>query len=92
MNKHEDIICVERRRADSSYFCCVAHYRRIVGLTQTELADLCGVSENTISTIERAESIPSVILAIKIIDALGLPRYRICEIFEFYEVGVYNEK
>lgn len=85
MNRQDDIICVERRRANSSYFCSVSHYRRKAGLTQTELADLCGVTKNTISTIERAESIPSVILAIKIIDALGLKRYRLCEIFEYYE-------
>lgn len=86
MNKNEEIICVERRSYAHSYFCSVRHYRCKAGLTQSQLADLVGTTKNTISRIERGESTPSVILAIKIVDVLGLARHRVCDVFEYYEI------
>lgn len=41
-------------------------YRAELGLNQTELAKLAGVSRQTISLIERGDYAPSVILALKL--------------------------
>ena len=44
----------------------VKQIREDFGISQTELGKLCGVSRQTISSIERGEYHPSVVLAIKI--------------------------
>ncbi len=43
------------------------------GLSQTELAQLAGVSRQTISSIETAEYTPSALLAFKLAAVLGAP-------------------
>lgn len=45
---------------------CVNHYRTKAGMTQEELAELVGVSRQTIIAIEKGNYTPSVLLAIKI--------------------------
>lgn len=40
--------------------------REALGISQTELGKLCGVSRQTISSIERGEYHPSVVVALKI--------------------------
>lgn len=41
-------------------------YREETGISQTELGKLCGVSRQTISSIERGDYHPSVVLALRI--------------------------
>ena len=48
------------------------------GLTQSELADLVGVSRKTINTVENSVFIPSTLLALKLARAL---RARLEELF-----------
>lgn len=45
---------------------CVARYRKIFGLSQSQLAKLVGVSRNSISSIERGEYIPRIDLALRL--------------------------
>lgn len=48
--------------------------RRIeLGLTQSQLAELCMVSRKTINTVENGVFIPSTLLALKLSEALALP-------------------
>ena len=44
----------------------VKEHRARLGINQTELGNLCGVSRQTISLIERGDYSPSVTLALKI--------------------------
>jgi len=46
--------------------------RTELGLTQSELADLCLVSRKTINTVENGVFVPSTLLALKLASALGL--------------------
>ncbi len=46
---------------------CVKVYREKKGISQTELGKLCGVSRQTISSIERGDYHPSVVLALRIV-------------------------
>ncbi|HVU30978.1 MAG TPA: helix-turn-helix domain-containing protein [Sphingomicrobium sp.] len=46
--------------------------RAELGLTQSELADLCTVSRKTINTVENGVFVPSTLLALKLASALGL--------------------
>ena len=41
-------------------------YREALGISQTELGKLCGVSRQTISSIERGDYQPSVAVALRI--------------------------
>lgn len=43
------------------------------GLTQEELADLVGVTRQTIIAIEKLKYVPSVKLALDLANALGVP-------------------
>ena len=45
---------------------CLSHFRCKAGLTQTDLARICGVSKNCISAIERGCWYPSLKLALKL--------------------------
>jgi putative transcriptional regulator len=47
--------------------------RAELGLTQSELADRCGVSRKTINTVENGVFTPSATLAIKLAQALSVP-------------------
>ena len=47
--------------------------RQELGLTQAELAELCGVTRKTVNTVENGVFVPSALLAIKMARALNLP-------------------
>ena len=49
------------------------HYRRQRNMTQQELATLTGVSRHTIVNIEGNRSLPSILLAFHLAEALGVP-------------------
>lgn len=51
-------------------------------LTQTDLANKCGVSKNTISSIERGEFLPSLKLIVSLCVALDCP---FCCLVETYD-------
>ena len=57
-------------------------YRRERGLTQQELADLVGVSRQTIMQLERNRYNPSMLLAYSIAQVFGVT---IEDLFEFRE-------
>jgi len=46
--------------------------RKLLKINQKTLAELAGVSINTLTKIERGESNPSVNVLIKILDTLGM--------------------
>ena len=46
--------------------------RKELGITQTTLAELSGVSKNTIYKLERGENNPSLEIVDKILEVLGL--------------------
>lgn len=48
----------------------IAYYRKERGMYQCELAYICGVSTNTISSLERGRFNPTAYLAAKLCDAL----------------------
>ena len=50
---------------------CVKTYREQMDISQTELGKLCGVSRQTISSIERGDYHPSVVLALRIAKIFG---------------------
>ena len=47
--------------------------RAIRNITQAELADLAGVTRKSVNAIETGRMVPSVILALKLAHALGVP-------------------
>ena len=44
-----------------------------LGLTQSQLADLCLVTRKTVNTVENGVFVPSTILALKLSEALNVP-------------------
>lgn len=50
----------------------IEYARKKAGLTQHELAEMIGVSNNTISRIETLESVPTLKVLLKICKALNL--------------------
>ncbi|MEG0319278.1 MAG: helix-turn-helix transcriptional regulator [Niameybacter sp.] len=44
----------------------VKRFREELGISQTELGKQCGVSRQTVSSIERGDYHPSIVLAIRI--------------------------
>ena len=46
--------------------------RTELGLTHSELAELCLVSRKTINTVENGVFVPSTLLALKLAEALGV--------------------
>jgi len=58
------------------------------GITQQELADLVGVSRQTIISLERGRYNPSILLAYRLAKLFGLP---IEEVFIYTEDEEYNE-
>ena len=51
----------------------VREFREARGLTQQELADLAGVSRQSIISIERGRYVPSLLLALKIARIFSCP-------------------
>ena len=45
--------------------------RLVAGLTQEEIAERCGVTRQTIIAVERGNYVPSVLLALRLAQALG---------------------
>ena len=52
--------------------------RAELGLTQAELAELCGVTRKTVNTVENGIFTPSALLALKMAEALNV---RVEELF-----------
>lgn len=50
----------------------IKHVRKKYNLTQTEMAELCNLSPQSYSDIERAYSIPSLVTACSISVAIGI--------------------
>ena len=57
----------------------IAEFREKNGLTQTQLANMCGVSQQSISKVEKGNGLPSLKLASAIANALG------CTMDELFE-------
>ena len=51
----------------------VNDFRTKIGMTQEDLAHICGVSRQTIIAIEKGNYSPSVLLALKISQAFKMP-------------------
>lgn len=49
----------------------IRYYRSLNKLTQTQLADICGFSKNTISALERGEWCPTAYSALILCSALS---------------------
>ena len=60
----------------------VKEYRSELGINQTELGKLAGVSRQTISLIERGDYSPSVTLALKLAKICGV---KVEDLFEHEE-------
>ena len=62
--------------------------RKELKLSQSYVADLAGISVNTISTIERGEANPTVDVLDKIADVLGLElKFEIKDIYKLRYAG-----
>lgn len=66
----------------------VKEHRARLGINQTELGRLCGVSRQTISLIERGDYSPSVTLALRI---AAVCKVRVEDIFSYEESGEERE-
>lgn len=53
-------------------------------LTQIEVADMVGVSKNTISSIERGDSLPSLELLVKLCIVLCVPLSVMVDLYDCY--------
>lgn len=60
----------------------VKEQREVLSISQSELGKLCGVSRQTISSIERGDYHPSVVVALKLAKIFNIS---VEEIFEFLE-------
>ena len=49
----------------------VRERRALAGMTQEELADACGVSRQSINSIERGKYVPSLPLALRLAQVFG---------------------
>lgn len=61
---------------------CLKEHRARLGINQTEMGKLAGVSRQTISLIERGDYSPSVTLALKL---AGICQVTVEDIFEYEE-------
>lgn len=69
----------------------LAVYRKRLGLTQQELADKCGLSQNTISNYENGVYCPSLVHAYIITQQLGLdPLTELSYVFDFGDLIKFN--
>ena len=57
-------------------------YRALIGVNQTQMGEMAGVSRQTISQIERGDYSPSVTLALRLAQVLGTT---VEEIFRYEE-------
>ena len=64
-------------------------YRAIIGVNQTRMGELAGVSRQTISQIERGDYSPSVTLALKIAKICNA---RVEDIFSYEEDEEYDDE
>lgn len=60
----------------------IKQQREIMSISQSELGKLCGVSRQTISSIERGDYHPSVVVALKLAKIFDVT---VEEIFDFME-------
>jgi putative transcriptional regulator len=67
----------------------IKQHRARMNYTQKELAELTGVSRQTINTVEKGRFIPSTLLALKIADALKM---RVDNLFELVEESKHKTK
>ena len=58
-------------------------YREELNISQTELGKLCGVSRQTVSSIERGDYHPSIVVALQISKVFGKT---VEEIFSWEEI------
>ena len=54
--------------------------RKAAGLTQSQLAEIVGVSRKTINTVENQVFVPSTVLALKLAEALD------CNVHDLFEL------
>jgi putative transcriptional regulator len=54
------------------YKCNVKEYRQLLNMTQQQLADLLGVSRQTINNLENGKYKPGIILAINIATVMNV--------------------
>jgi putative transcriptional regulator len=54
--------------------------RKAAGFTQSQLAELVGVSRKTINTVENQVFVPSTVIALKLSQALG------CSVHDLFEL------
>lgn len=62
-------------------------FRELKSISQTELGKICGVSRQTISSIERGDYHPSIVLVLKICKYFDV---KVEEIFEYIEDSEYS--
>lgn len=65
----------------------VKQCREVMSISQAELGKLCGVSRQTISSIERGDYHPSIVLVLKICKYFDV---KVEEIFEYIEDSEYS--
>lgn len=51
----------------------LVEYRRKLGFSQEQLAELCGIGHSTISQIETGKYIPNIETALLLAEAIGVP-------------------
>ncbi|PWM26548.1 MAG: transcriptional regulator [Oscillospiraceae bacterium] len=57
----------------------ILYYRKERGITQEQLAEMTGYSQNHLQRVETAHSVPSVALLLDIAEALGIPPHKLFE-------------
>lgn len=60
-------------KSEDPVYCRIEHYRVNAGLSRQELADAVGVHYQTVGYLERGEYAPSLALALRIANLLGVP-------------------
>jgi putative transcriptional regulator len=58
----------------------LTEHRKAVGLTQSQLAEIVGVTRKTINTVENNVFVPSTVLALKLAQALD------CSVHDLFEL------
>lgn len=65
------------------------YFRKCANLSQEELAKKAGLTQNTISSYETGQYSPTLINALKISHALGIP---VSELFELERTDFYEKR
>ena len=71
--------------------CDLAFFRKKFHVSQKDVASYCGVSVNTISSIERGEFLPRIELAIKLCQAFGIRDIRLLFSYDDRPVSLYGD-